>query len=62
MSDSQKALTLEVVALLHVAINKYVVTKKLTDVSEALHRFFAHDLKPNAELEARNAFCGTACR
>ena len=48
--DVVKALMMDefMLALLQIAINKYVACGKLPDVSEALQRFFVRDLKPHA--------------
>ena len=53
-----------VVALVHIAILKYVVTKKIPDVSEALHRLLEGDIKPllsSKILEHPNVFRERCC-
>lgn len=41
-----------VAALVHIAVNKYIATKKLTDVSEAVLRLLSRDIEPKLSAKA----------
>ena len=64
--DKKKALSrVEFFAcLVHIAVNKYVKTKKMPDVSEALRRLLQHDIEPKLDprcLSRANPFRRDHC-